>query len=591
MSGSHGSSGHITVTRAATSPGTRPDISLRETLTVLAVFAAAAAALFATAPVGGDFWWSDAPRHALNGAFIKDLLAARPFSDPAGWAMQYYVRYPALTILFYPPAFYIVEAGFYAVFGVTHAIAQLAVAPYVVLLGFAATAIARTALPRWSAIGVGLLAIGTPEIAFWGRQVMLDVPAYATLLCGVMFFIRHLRRDRTADLALAAAFLVAAVYTKQTVIFILPALLTGFVTARGAASLLQRRVVVTAVLAAVALIPAVYLTMRFGAVNVESVAGRPADLSRWSLDAWLFYPLLVPRQLGWPVTVAGLCGLIALIFRPLPAGERWGAPLLLAWLASGYLFFSLIAVREPRHDLMALFPLVLCAALLPHVLLPAIPAQFLVMGLAVGTFGYSLIFAPPPLVAGYREIAGYVASTAPPNAVVLYSGYRDGNYVFDMREHAERGDITTIRADKLLLRVAVERARGVVQTGQDEAGIAEELRDLGISMVVAQPGFWTDLRQMARLERVLNSPLFKQVAEFPVTGTLSTNDGSGVIRIYCPTYPVETPRGNIRIDMPLMRGNIEGRIGASPIGPPRGPIPPGASPLDPTKGLPLEPTH
>ena len=35
--------------------------------------------------------------------------------------MQYYVQYPALTILFYPPLFYAVAAPFYAIFGVSHA--------------------------------------------------------------------------------------------------------------------------------------------------------------------------------------------------------------------------------------------------------------------------------------------------------------------------------------------------------------------------------------------------------------------------------------------------------------------------------------
>ena len=46
---------------------------------VATVFIVANAALLATAPVHGDFWWSDAPRHALNGAFVKDFIAALPW--------------------------------------------------------------------------------------------------------------------------------------------------------------------------------------------------------------------------------------------------------------------------------------------------------------------------------------------------------------------------------------------------------------------------------------------------------------------------------------------------------------------------------
>ena len=83
------------------------------------VFVLGSLLLFATTPHHGDFWWSDAPRHALNGVFVKDLIAAMP-ADPPAWAMEYYVRYPALTILFYPPLFYLVSAPFYALFGVSH---------------------------------------------------------------------------------------------------------------------------------------------------------------------------------------------------------------------------------------------------------------------------------------------------------------------------------------------------------------------------------------------------------------------------------------------------------------------------------------
>ena len=60
-----------------------------ELAATVALFLVATLLLFVTAPHDGEFWWSDAPRHALNGAFVKDLVAAHPWHDPAGWAMQY----------------------------------------------------------------------------------------------------------------------------------------------------------------------------------------------------------------------------------------------------------------------------------------------------------------------------------------------------------------------------------------------------------------------------------------------------------------------------------------------------------------------
>lgn len=86
------------------------------------------ALLFAQAPHGGAFYWSDSPRHALNGVFVMDLIKAMPLDDPTGYAYRYYAQYPALTILFYPPLFYAISAPFYAVLGVSHETALLVVA-------------------------------------------------------------------------------------------------------------------------------------------------------------------------------------------------------------------------------------------------------------------------------------------------------------------------------------------------------------------------------------------------------------------------------------------------------------------------------
>lgn len=52
----------------------------------LAALVAVAIAIVLTSPLQGEYWWSDAPRHALNGAFILDLIRDRPFGNPVGYA-------------------------------------------------------------------------------------------------------------------------------------------------------------------------------------------------------------------------------------------------------------------------------------------------------------------------------------------------------------------------------------------------------------------------------------------------------------------------------------------------------------------------
>src|SRR5208282_5397024 len=80
--------------------------------------------LFKTSPTQGDFWWSDAPRHAMDGAFYYDMVRAMPVHHLKQWAINYYLQYPAVTVLTYPPLFAWVEAAFFTVFGVSHRTAQ-----------------------------------------------------------------------------------------------------------------------------------------------------------------------------------------------------------------------------------------------------------------------------------------------------------------------------------------------------------------------------------------------------------------------------------------------------------------------------------
>jgi len=525
----------------------------------LGIFAVAAACLLATAPINGDFSWSDAPRHALNGAFLKDFLAAMPVTDPVQWAMNYYLQYPALTILFYPPLFYGFEAMSYALFGFSHFSAQFTVTIFDFLLAWGGYLIARSWLPRGEAVASGLLLVAAPEIAFWGRQVMLDIPAIAGVAFSTHFFIRYLKTERLLQLFFALAFMLGAIYTKYDVVFIAPVFGLTLIVEKGWRILLNKGVLLSTGGFVLAMVPALALTLRFGAVNVQSVGGRVGDTPIGSLEAWLYYPSHLPQMLGWPAFVLAGIGLaVVLLARP-PELERGVARLMLYWLLAGYLFFSAIGVREPRHFLPVLVPLVFLASAAIHRLAPAARSAPLACALALGTFVYSLFLYPPPAVAGYKEVADYVADHAAQNTIVLFSGYRDGNFVFNIRAREDRRDLFVVRADKLLLRISVERERGVGQVGLSEEQIATLLRDLGVGLIVVQPGFFEDLREMQRFAAVLKRPDFERVATFPITAPGTHEDLE--IQIFRPTYAVVPHRQKLELEIPLFGGSMRGEIG------------------------------
>ncbi|WP_428485382.1 ArnT family glycosyltransferase [Rhodopila sp.] len=524
-----------------------------------AILLLACLALLLTAPVDGDFWWQDAPRHALNGAFIRDLVAAHPFGDPVRWAINYYLMRPALTIMFYPPLFYGIEAIAFQLFGFTHFVAQSTVMLFVLLLACAAYKLARTFLPRWSALGAALLAIGTPETAFWGRQVMLDVPAYALIATSTWCLVSYVKGSRPLAVYLAALFLLAAIYTKYNAAFVAPALAVGFVMGKGRTALRDRHAIIAAAMTAVGLVPALVIMLKFGARNLDSIASLPGTIPLGSLDCWLFYVEALPVQVG-AITLAPAAGGLAVMFRRAAAArDQWIYALLLTWLVMGYLFFSLIALKEVRHDIMVLLPLASAAPLFLLAILPKPLGEAAGLTLGVATLVYTLAFCPVSRVGGYRAVADYLARVVPHDGLVVYAGYRDGNLIFNLATHSDRSDVAVIRVDKLLLSDPFgERRRGVKQADDDEATIAQMLRDVGGSYFVVQPGFWSDLAVMARFQAVINGADYQKVAHFDLTGNLSTQDGTKGIDILRPTYPVTTKQRRINIDMPIIGERFEG---------------------------------
>lgn len=515
----------------------------------------ASLALLTTAPVNGNFWWSDAPRHALNGAFVRDFLLAHPWRHPLDWATDYYLRYPSLTIFFYPPLFYLIESVVFLAFGVSHVAAQATVTLFVVLLGVSTYRLALRVVQPWGALAAALLAIGAPAMAFWARQVMLDVPACAVLMTAALFFVRYAERLESRDIMVGVALLLASMAIKLTMVFAVPALFLFLVIDRGRALLHRREVVRAMVIGLIGLCAGAVLTWAFGSANVQSVAGRSGDLPRTGWQAWLFYARTIESGLSPIPTTLALVGAALVTWRPLTTADRRVWALCVAWLGVGYFFFSAIGLKDPRQGLVLLLPFVLWTVYaLQRILGRWLPVASLM--LAGGTLGYSVLFLAPPHVDGYDAVAAYVAQHAPPNAVVLFHGTRDGNFVFDMRAGSGRRDMAILRTDKLLVRVvAGERVRGVEEADLSEDEIRRMIHEIGVDVIVYQPGFWEDLREMARLAAVVHGREFERVAQFAISGSVGTTERT--IEIYKPRYVVQRVRHTVDLDMPLIGDRFE----------------------------------
>lgn len=520
--------------------------------------------LFSLAPHTGNFYWSDAPRHALNGVFVKDLLVDVPFGAPQEYAFRYYAQYPALTILFYPPLFYALSAPFYLLFGVSHSTAILVVFLHYAALAWGSYRLAGLWLPRTLALLCAATVAALPEVAFWGRQVMLEIPAFAFLVWSAYAFVRYLRGAPARWLYLACALLVLGMYTKISVVFMVPVYALMLFGRQGFGALRDRHVWAAILISAIGLLPLMVLTLKFGQANMQSVTGiADAEVSRASLAGWLWYLKQLPSQMGWLALAGALAGCAAWIGAQLrrrtatQAAAREPLVFFGLWFGLGYLFFSSIDLKEARHSVFLLYPAVFAACSALQLLRRPQPGLLLGTALAIGTLVQTLATRPVFAVEGYAQAAQYLAQHAPRDSAVLFSGYRDGAFVFNLRAREDRRDLSVVRADKLLLRVAVRRELGVEQKALSEQDIRALIHNSGSHYVVVQPGFWNDLEVMRRFEAVLASPEFEEVARIPTPANFPAHEKELVI--YRNKGPVAARPDSFQIDLPIIGRKIEGQ--------------------------------
>ncbi|HUZ72435.1 MAG TPA: glycosyltransferase family 39 protein [Stellaceae bacterium] len=516
----------------------------------IGILALASVVLFLTAPRAGDFIWSESPRNALDGAFVLDLLRAMPLHDPFGWASAYYLKYPSLTILFYPPLLHAALAVFFAVFGVSHAAAMACITVFAFSLAAGTYVLSRRIATPLAALAGALLLMAAPELIRWGQQVMLEVPMMALATWSAVFTARYGDSRRATDLAKAAFFIVAAMYTKQTAATIAVGLALGLLVSCGPELLTRRHVWIITAIIAVSLIPLALMTLRFGAFDVVSVVHR-ADINvpnrlSWAGITW--YARRAFQMFGFVVVALASLTAVNWAARPATRPNRVDILTLSGWLLVTYVALTFIDLKETRHALPLLVPVAVLASAAIDLVFPPGAWRFTSPVFASCIFGWVLWDHPTVGVTGYAQAAALIGRVAPPDARVLFSGNRDGAFVFDIRALPERHDIAVVRADKLFLNVRVMPGLGLHPKKMDSAEISHLLNRIGISYVVAVPNQWSQAPIMAEFNALLNSPQFRLVERIPVTGPSAER----ALMVYRNTGTLSEPPEPLSANLPVV---------------------------------------
>lgn len=393
---------------------------------------------------------TDAARHAMNGAFLHDLVREGKLTHAAEYAKSYYSRLPALSLPYHPPLFPAFESILYLGFGVNWLAARLAVAIATAACVFLFYKLAFAAHASHAFAAFTTLTFFSLESSQRvASDVMLEFPALAFTL-GALLCLRGLDSGFPLRRGLAFAFLAAgAVWTKQNTVFLI---LVPF-----AYAVLERR---WRLLAGKTIwIASAVLALLAASLAVTAMLAGFAGNRRWPRSGILegaghnlvYYSAAIRTELGLVPALFIAASLAALAFRRPGATGGSANGIYLAWACSalGILVFL------PPYDARYLFFAYPALVAIGYVGLFALSRKFLPERRAwyppAAAAALSLVIhlnTPPVFLQGPSEAARTVVTG--PARRVLYCGRANGSFIFSVRSLDPRLSTVVIRGDKLL---------------------------------------------------------------------------------------------------------------------------------------------
>ena len=537
----------------------RTDGMIRRNASILTVLLALVLLQVALYQPSEPFFYNDETRHVMTGVFFKDLLYDHPVTHVRQYAIDYYLKYPALGILVWPPLFYVTEGVAMSVFGTSMVVSRVLIGLFALFACVYLFLLSRRVVgPNRAALVV--LAFGTTQLIFkYSHFVMLEMPMLALALGATYHFVLYLEQERRRDLFWWGLLAAASALTRFDVIYLLVLFpLLGALYRKW--DILRKKEVWITMVAALCLVAPAYIVTAtsVGWLHAREVtetmdAGDPALLS-WA--RLFYYPAGLPYNLSWFFVIAAVVGAISAIAR------RDKSCLVFATIvAAVYVTFTPIAEMRERHVIYWVPALAFFAAEgVYHA------AQLLRWRLAVGilagaVFGGAFAQAAPQLrtyLVGYTAAAQYVQSHTANPPLCLYIGSLNGNFIYQMRRADPARRIWTLRGEKLA--DALPRKEGSTQPDPDK--LLQAIKDYSPTFILVEhtsdPAFLAPSAWLAKL--IEDHPeRFRVEREFPMFSN-SWQFAGGRILVYRNLTPNPSASGDVKLNIRLLRQTVRGRL-------------------------------
>jgi len=542
-------------------PQNLPRSKIYMTLLILITLILSGKGLF----INGDFFWSDESRHAMDGVYFLDLIKDMPVFHLYQYTKQYYAKYPALGLAWYPPFFAMIEAIFYAIFGISTFAARFTVISFALLGVFIWYVWIREIYNQEIAFYSGLLFVTTPLVVYWSHAVMLEIPTLAMIILCFYCFYNYFELDKKKHAYYLALSLSGALLTKQTAGFIIPLFFSYILIRKKYKKLIKKECIISYIILAIFIIPLTIFTLKFGTLGLRVTLGDLKEASKGTtLEQWSYYLRLLPNIFSWPILLLSL-PIIPFIIKE----KDKNGLLFLLWIFWWYVCFSYIFGYQGSfskygnyYGIYVVPPFCLLIVLTLNKLrdkLKFLPALILII-ITIYQIVLSFNIKTPYIPNIYEEAAKFIVRN-PKGTTTLVSAYYDGNFIFHVRRHDPKRRMIILRADKTLVSLAVFKRFGVYSHVHNENDIYNMLQDYGTGYIVIEDKDLIGIKAFKILRKILNSKNFTLIRHIKLKDTKKYSFIPSRIRglsLLIYSYNNITPPrvNNLVIKFPHMRKEI-----------------------------------
>jgi hypothetical protein len=514
-----------------------------------------AISIFLANSSSSGLWHPDAPTHALNGVFYKDMIEDGGFFTPMSYAERYYAQYPSLTVGIHPPVFYTIEALFFKVFGISPLIAKSAILFFSLIGVNMFLILCRLWFPAGLSVFGSILYLFQPGLLFGQKNVMLEIPALAMSVITIYCLYIGSQRKNSWALFLGPIISALALLTKQNTVFLLPIWFVWIVLDRKLEIIRSGRFVCGVIIGAIILAPWAIVSFTVGKHYLVGTGfGR---FVMW--PSCVYYLKHSSEIVSYPVFVLFVVAVILLI----RLWEKDGYKFALVWVCSVLLFLSFIRPEAPRYAIYLVPALVIMSTFVISFFTERF--RFVWGRRSLSAILIVLLIClhiNPQKIWGGRDIQGFDQPVdfvmGDPDCVsVLYDGYFNTNFIFHMRVRDEDRRVFVFRASKLIFSTMMMVERGYYESVKSIAEFYQVLDGYSIKYIIQEETDSLNTAANRRLRQWMQEPKFRLVQRYSVP---SRGIDFGDLLVYEYLDYEARPFDEVELDMPMMGRRISVKL-------------------------------